>query len=415
MTPVERRRRRLAHLLELAQNYRGWSRRELARALGRDPTKLIPGSGIPKLDLVVDLAAVLDWSVEDVVGFFWSREEAAEETAEQRSHDFAGLDQQARDAHRSGQYMLMTKLAETAYGIAQTPDERARACNREAGGWDGMGRFQNSLRAVQRGLQEPGVGGELRRMLQSNLANAYYTLWSLVEAKSIAGDLIEWYRHNPPESPRDRRSQAFAHYVRGHAHRRLLGNEHDRAVHFARLAQQDLSLAEQLYLDIERETGDASFAGIANTCRGGRIEVDVTLGLRTPGAAVEAFRRGLDADIAEARPGDWLESWGWWCIFACNVILRSISDEQELQHLMAIFTNKADEIAEALDSWTIRERVFTMEHTRWERAVGCTGFQIPHTVDKEDIRVITGTMARFPAFRETGWHILRSARLVAES
>ena len=59
MELAERRRQRLAQMLDLAQNYRGWTRKELAQALGRDPTKLIPGSGVPKLDLVVDLSQVL--------------------------------------------------------------------------------------------------------------------------------------------------------------------------------------------------------------------------------------------------------------------------------------------------------------------------------------------------------------------
>ena len=67
------RRKRLERLLELAQAYKGWSRKELARTLGRDPTKLVPGTGIPKLDLVVELAGVLDWPVGDVAGFLWSR------------------------------------------------------------------------------------------------------------------------------------------------------------------------------------------------------------------------------------------------------------------------------------------------------------------------------------------------------
>ena len=73
---------------------------------------------------------------------------------------------------------------------------------------------------------------------------------------------------------------------------------------------------------------------------------------------------------------------------------------------------KADDIAEQIDNWSIRERVFTMEHSRWERAVGCTGFDIPRIVDDDDVRVITGTMARFPTFYDTGWEILRSARVI---
>jgi hypothetical protein len=47
-----KRKQRLEQLLELAQAYKGCSRKELARILGRDRTKLVPASGVPKLDLV---------------------------------------------------------------------------------------------------------------------------------------------------------------------------------------------------------------------------------------------------------------------------------------------------------------------------------------------------------------------------
>ena len=68
----EERRRRLERLLDLAQVYRGWTRRELAKSLGRDPTKLIPGSGNPKLDLVISLSEVLDWTVGEVTDCLWA-------------------------------------------------------------------------------------------------------------------------------------------------------------------------------------------------------------------------------------------------------------------------------------------------------------------------------------------------------
>jgi hypothetical protein len=165
---------------------------------------------------------------------------------------------------------------------------------------------------------------------------------------------------------------------------------------------------------LAEDLGDPSLAGIANTCRGGIIEAEVALGRRSPVDALESLTGGLvvlDESSSEA-VGDRLESWGWWCIFGCNIALRYLNDERQLQQYMAIFTNKADEIAERIDNWSIRERVFTMEHSRWERAVGCTGFDIPRVVDEDDVRIIAGAMARFPTFRETGWTILRSARVV---
>ena len=86
------RRGRLEELLHLAQAYRGWNRRQLARALQRDASNLVPASGLPKIDLVVSLANVLDWSVEDVVKSFWLNEVTAPTTVRVPA-DIIGLDQ----------------------------------------------------------------------------------------------------------------------------------------------------------------------------------------------------------------------------------------------------------------------------------------------------------------------------------
>lgn len=414
MDRSELRRTRLAQLLDLAQNYKKCTRKELARKLRRDPTKLVPGSGIPKLDLVVDLSGVLDWPVDDVVSFLWGEDR---EAPEEEASDFETLDAAAREAHADGNHEGMIELARKAFDVASTAEERARACNRETGGWDGLGRYGNVLKAVQRGLQEGPVSAEFRRMLQANLANAYYSLFSLVEARSIANDLLSGYEASPPESLRDRKTRAFAHYVSGHTHRRLITLEPDRARELAESATADLTAARTQFLALASESGIEYYEGIANTCLGGLVEVDVTLGRREAGDALKLICDGLD-DVGEESDGpvgDRLESYGWWCIFGCNIALRSLADEQALQHYMAIFTNKADQIAERLDNWSMRERVFTMEHSRWERAVRTTSFDIPRVVDDEEVRVITGTMARFPTFHETGWEILRSARVVRSS
>jgi tetratricopeptide (TPR) repeat protein len=414
MDMAERRRERLARLLDLAQTYRGWTRKELARALRRDPTKLIPGSGIPKLDLVIDLAGVLDWSVEDVVTLFWEQPDEEGRTTAESPADFDAIDATMRDAHAEGRYGLLVTLAERAFEVAETAEQRALACNREAGGWDGLGRYQNAMKAIHRGLREAPVSGELRRVLQSNLANAYYSIWSLVEAKAIAGDLVHRFDAVPAESRRDRWTAAFSRYVLGHTHRRLLGTEPDDVEVNGALARRHLESAITAYRDLAEAEGNRTLLGIARTCEGGLIEVDVALGAVAPHEALARIHARIeDADGAEDRPaGDELESVGWWCIFGCNIALRSVEEERELQKHMAVFTNKADEIANRLDSWAIRERVFTMEHARWERAVGCTGFEIPCVVDEEDVRVITGTMARYPTFRDTGWRILNSAKVV---
>ena len=79
---------------------------------------------------------------------------------------------------------------------------------------------------------------------------------------------------------------------------------------------------------------------------------------------------------------------------------------------MAVFTNKAIEIAEQLGNWSMRERAFTLEHFRRQQADLAEARGQPWPLDDEDIRVITGTMGRFPSFREVGWQILRGAHVL---
>jgi len=115
-----------------------------------------------------------------------------------------------------------------------------------------------------------------------------------------------------------------------------------------------------------------------------------------------------------APPGDWLESYGWWCIFGCNIAVRYLQDPQ-FHRAMAIFTNKAVEIADRLDNWSLRERAFSLEQARRDRLQKSTGFDAEWVLDEEEVRTITGTMGRFPSFRETGWKILTEARIVGSA
>lgn len=408
-----RRRQRLAQLLDLAQTYRGWTRKELAKALGRDPTKLIPGSGIPKLDLVVDLAGVLDWPVGDVVELMWCEDHASEPEAE----TFDSLNAATRAAHRDGRYADLTKFARRMYAVAGDANERALACNREAGGWDGLGRYTKVLEAVQRGLQEGPLSTDRRVMLEVNLANAHYSLWHLFEGRATASNLIDRYANDQPKNRLNQVVQAFAHYVRGHALRRMIDVDPSEAELFARDARADLTNSLGLYQGLAKEYEDDSYNGVANTCRAGLIEVDAMLGDREPVEALDELSASLDSvvDSTTCPVGDWLESYGWTCIFGCNIALRHIRDERQLQQYMAVFTNKAEEIANRLDNWAMRERVFTMEYARRQRFLEWTGIETEWTIDHEDVRVVTGTMGRFPNFRRTGWMILQTAKVIRDS
>lgn len=58
-------------MISMAQNYLGCSKTQLALALNRDPAKVVPDSGNPKLDMVMGLSDVLDWPAGDVAEALW--------------------------------------------------------------------------------------------------------------------------------------------------------------------------------------------------------------------------------------------------------------------------------------------------------------------------------------------------------
>lgn len=412
MSRDEVRRDRLSQFVDLARIYRRWTRIQTAQALGREPSKVVPESGNPKLDLVVGLAEALDWDVGDVAEGIWRDEaEAYGEIETMAERGFAILDREAIEAHRAGEYRRMTELSRALFLAAHTGSERATAANRLAGAYDGLGRYTKALAALQRGLAEPGVPAHVRMMLEVNLANAHYALWHLVEACSVANSLVERFQSRPAETRTERVVEAFGHYVRGQSQRRLIETDPLSGNSHAQRAREDLQIALTSYSTLAKEFDDASYAGIANTCTGAIFECDAALGVMDPLRAAEALSAGLDqvVDVANYPPGDWLESYGWWAIFGCNVVLRGLSGPEMHRH-MAVFSNKTAEIAERMENWSMRERAFTFEHLRRQRMNESLGYATEWLLDDDDIRTVTGTMGRFPSFRETGWRILESAR-----
>ena len=403
-------RERLNQFVDLARVYRGWTRGELSKALGRDPSKIVPESGNPKLDLLVGLADALDWQVGDVAESVWN--EQPDNTCDQEL-TFEELRPLALAAFHEGRHADLNQIANRMLGLAQTAEERARGSYIASLAWDGVGRYSRALACLQEALTERNLSTELLIFLQNNLANAHYSLWHLLEAKAISQDVIARLEKMPIEG--DLKMQdalAFSHYVAGNTARRMIETNCPDLPMRAEEARRHLRRAIELYSDALAVEDNPNWAGVVNTCRGALIEVDAADGNLDPLAAVEQISNGLDAviDPEQMPSGDLLETWGWWSIFGCNIALRGVA-EPDLHHYMAIFTNKAIEIADHLGNWAMRERAFTMENFRRRRVAEATGFKPDWTLDDEDVRVIAGTMGRFPGFRETGWHILETARV----
>ena len=402
------RKDRLEELLALAQTYRGWTLREVAESLGRDPHKLVPESGVPKLDLVIRLAEVLDWSVDQVARDLCDLSEIPTEAAP--TGDFKSLDRAAFEAYEQGRFDDVERFALEAHRVAKTPNERARALMRQCVANDARGLYLKALETAQRGLREIEASFEYHLSFRVNLANAHYTLGNLHEAEALSGSLVDWFSANPMPSPLSRSTKAFAYYVRGSCHRCFAALPLPNAAWHAQRGHEDLATAERLFDEYAAQTGLETYAGYANICRGGQLELAPMIGVRNADEVLATIVDGLKAVTAEPSPtGAWLESWGWWCIFGCNVALRQVDDRERLQELMGTFTRQADAIAGKLGNWALRERVWTLELERRQRSGDATEGDA-WVVSAEDVRTVAGTMARFPRFRDTGWQVLRTAR-----
>ena len=238
---------------------------------------------------------------------------------------FRDLSVEALAAHESGRYEDMLGVTRRMRLAASTPREHAITCNREVGAWDGLGRYPRALEASQEGLSIGCPDPDVQAMLQANLANAHYTLWHLIEAKAVARDLIERLEADPTRSEPMRVALGMAHYVRGHVARRQLDSEPARQSRLAHEAGEHLRRSVEIHLDLDAEFSNPSYSGIANTSKGGLLEVDVALGRADPLITIQNITHELEQVIdpkdASLR-GDLLESWGWWSIFGCNIALR---------------------------------------------------------------------------------------------
>lgn len=413
MDTSDLRRQRLEMLLNLARVARGWSRSQLARALDRDPTKIVPESANPKMDYLIRLSDVLEWPVGEVIEAIWTGGATSAGNALPPTSTFEEYNDLIAEAVRSADYRRVVELSQSMFRAARTGDERAHACIREAAGWDGMGRYPKVHEAARLGLQQGPLTVRLRLVLQATLANAQYALWDLTPALGTCEVLAQWYEANPPAKRHDWKRVAYVHYVRGNTRRQLMAMEPENHDAHARAAKADLERAIELYTSLAAELGDDALKGVANTCKGGLIEVEAELGQRDPKAAVQEMLATLEQSDVLRTPmtGDWIESYGWWCIFGSNIALRHLKS-RELQQSMSVFMSKALAIADRLDNWAMRERVFTIQFALHNLMVDSTGLDLAFTIDDSERSLISATMGRFPSFRSTGWKILETARVV---
>ncbi len=418
MEIARRRKERLHQLLEWAMSCRGLSKTQFAKALGYHRSWVYPETDNPKMDLIVRLRDLLDWSSDQIIDFITAGLSPAIPPAGDLNVSGLSFDeiaQMAGEAYRAGEQVKSLHYASKLHEMAQTPAQRAEAYNRESIGWDGLGRYTKSLEAERQGLREPAIPTELRLTLEANLAGSYYTLLEPSSAHGLARTVLEWFDYHKPTTTRERETQAFAYYIAVSVAQQLAWHDPRNAEFHAQNAVRNLARAIDLYCALARDASQPNLEGVANTCRAGILEAEVALGRRKADIAVAELLDGLPAMISgdDAPMGDWLESYGWWCVCGASIALRYLRGA-DLQRAMAVFTQKLLDIADETDNWAFRERALRAEYELRSMVARTTGYVPEYTLDIEELRSILGVMGRFPGFQPLGWEILNNSRLVKD-
>lgn len=408
-------RLRLAKVVDLARVYQACGVEELAKELGRDPTRLVSETGNPKADLVMNLSRLLEWPTEDVVRAIRGKRESrgtaltahCTGTVELDDSGFEELDGRARSAHRDGNWKEMLGLSAAMLEKSSTPEERATAFCRMGCPFDSMGRYTSALEAWQSGLQEPGTSDSIRLMLKTNLANAHYTLWNLVEAHALASEVLERIKERQFNSRTARALSGMAGYVRASSRRRLICKDMHSLDEHCEQARRDLTSSEAVFNALSREHDDDSYRSIARTCRGAALEIDAACHHIKPLDALDRLEDGLSGgwEKTARATGDHLESFGWWAIFGANIALRHLPARKCLERL-PIFQKHLLEASTRLGNLAFRAKWFSIELERRERIGACGRNSGEWKLGPAEIQDLTDLMGMIPAFQATGWRIL---------
>ncbi len=408
-------RMRLQELLELLRAYRGWSKEELGRGVGRDSSHIVPWKNYPGLDLLARVAEGLDWSIGELIEILIAPEEDDElERPEEQGLTALEIDALLRRSFSEGDDQEAIRLSKVMYRHASTSHERAVSFVRQHAVWDRLGRYQASIDVIQRAIDEYPADLELQRVIESNLANSYYMLWHLTEAEALAGMLVRRYEQDGEDSVNHCRTHAFARFVLGNVKRRRLSVMAPDDPSMQQVASESKSLlldAARRYraLPVHSDASGSNHRTVANIAIGGFAEAAVTCGAIDPGRALTRLRRGVEAAVIDKSASQSrLESYGWWCVCACNIAVRHLEGAEQLRQL-AVFTGHAAKIAADSGNWSLNERAFSLDWTRRDILREMTGIEEEWVLDPERLRKLAGVLGRFPTFYERGLHIYRNA------
>ena len=410
----DRRARRIEHLLTVVRDIRGWTKAQLAEALGRHPANLVPPGGNAKLDYLIILADILEWDVGRVSRWIWEGPPPVIHAAHPTAENTPSI--------RETVVLAFRRLADRKYHDARTL--AGEVGRRAESPWDLHWHhiLEASIRGEQ-GLYEQADSHLLqaldlvmdrrqyRRQVESSLAQNCEYLGNISMAVALTTSVIEDFRDDA--DPEVRTPYPYACLTRARARNKLARRYPRHEEEFSLLAMEDAELAMQLCRDYERTPAAPGFTEFADfpsvALMAELVALECRCRLRTVDAAreVDALIERLDpiTDLASTTvTTTMLEAFGWLCVHALHIARRDLRGA-ELERAMAVLTNKGLDIADHVPNWSMRVEVLCAQYglMMTPRQTVVFGNGIAHlNTDAEDERQIEWTMARVPSFFHIG-------------
>lgn len=389
------KRKAVDELVRMLVHYSGLTRTEIARRLGVDRKTLRRGCADPRLSMIQALADHLDWPLQAVAEPFQISPLRSE------SGSFVSAYENYEASYGAGRYHDAVCFAHEMRAAADTANRVGIAYACESGAWNGLGLFRKELEATENGLAEPRLNATIRQRLLVNRANAFLELRDFEDAAALADRVVRRCRDG------DETTKAFAHYVVGLSEFNLLREQ--SGSDDMECAETHLCVAERMHNRLSRLHPDRPWLpAIAHTCRGAIEHVRVERGSLDVTTALHALRTDLTAPVECAHRR---EAIGRRCVMAAQIAIDHLNGAERGRQV-ALFMGRARDIAEETDSWSLWERVLTLDLFRRESVAQYLGNEMEWPMDGDELRVLVGTMGRFARFRDTGWRIFRAAKLV---
>ena len=394
-------RERLEELQALARTYRNWSVKELAHALGRQPGRLVPDSGMPKIDLVVGLAKALDWPVEAVVDHLMkpAGDARRQAVAQDTPADYARLYNESLRKRLERDYTEAIRFAVRACAVADNPTRRAAALLIEAQAHEAVGSYCEAVRCVREATRIDGVSAEWRLYSDACLAHLLFMQGNASQALGIATSVLE-YGEKLPVTIVSRTTRMLAHWSRGHVLRSAIPTAVTAAwSSLAVSARGDFRAAKTIGEELIAEVGDAPtyFSTFVSCVDPLLLELDAVC----DESCADGVVRDLLAIIRGGERGDLGlgERKAWSAVALAATVKRFTVDEMQRRGLLEMASATLRAHAVATSNWYFAHKHLELDAER-RRALAGNGVA-SRALDAVEAKLVAGVLGQIPAARDS--------------